>query len=537
MSVRRNLCLAAIGAALLLAVLGAYTNHAFFHDDAFISLRYARNLTEGHGLVWNSGERVEGYTNFLFTLLVAGLGAARVPLVAAARTINAVAFVALVMFAWHQGAELVGGSPLRRPLGLLPFLIVVTSFPLIVWIFGGLEGPLFAALIAGGVWKFRDSLNREDAMCSLASSGLLLGLACATRLDGILFVAVSVLFLALAPIPVRCRLRRMGIFLASFSAVFVPWFIWRWAYYGSLAPNTFWVKASGVTPERIQSGLRYALALLVRPPFTFVMAGAVLLYAAVQRRLDRSVIYVLAGVVLYLAYIVYVGGCHMPAYRLASPLIPIAALLLTALLAELWPRLSGTSACMIVVCLLSLLALQVRDAGLNPRRADPAAFVGTLVGKHIESAWPPGSLVALNTAGSTPYWAPSHRFIDMLGLNDVHIAHREITEYELPWQRIPGHLKGDGSYVLSRQPDYIIIGPAEGTTADDAWFLSGLEMSRDPRLASEYVCRRVQLDVDDVAGFGQYRATRTGTLTLTYYERLSGSDRGLPVGTSTPGVL
>ena len=45
--------------------------HRFLQDDAFISFRYARNLATGHGLVWNPGERVEGYTNFLWTLLMA----------------------------------------------------------------------------------------------------------------------------------------------------------------------------------------------------------------------------------------------------------------------------------------------------------------------------------------------------------------------------------------------------------------------------------------------------------------------------------
>src|SRR3954452_12539716 len=46
-------------------------------DDAMISMRYARNLADGHGLVWNAGERVEGYSNFLWTLVMAavhGLG-------------------------------------------------------------------------------------------------------------------------------------------------------------------------------------------------------------------------------------------------------------------------------------------------------------------------------------------------------------------------------------------------------------------------------------------------------------------------------
>ena len=37
-------------------------------DDAFISFRYAENLVNGHGLVFNPGERVEGYTNFLWVI-------------------------------------------------------------------------------------------------------------------------------------------------------------------------------------------------------------------------------------------------------------------------------------------------------------------------------------------------------------------------------------------------------------------------------------------------------------------------------------
>jgi len=522
----RNICILALGAALLIAGWGAYVNRAFFHDDAYIGLRYARNLTEGHGLVWNQGERVEGCTNFLFTLLVAGLGALRVPLVLAARSVNALAFAALAAYAWIHGTKLVGGSPLRRPLGLVAFLIVVTSFPLIVWVLGGLEGPLFAALVAGGVWTLRGALNRQDAGKSLAVSGLLFGLACATRLDGALFVMVSLLFLAFEPTPTGGRVRRIGTFLVAFGVVFAPSLIWRWAYYGSPVPNTYWVKASGFTLERMQDGLRYAFALLARPPFTFVLAGAALMLAVVRRRLDRATLYVPFAVMLYLAYVVCVGGCHMPACRLALPLIPIAALFLGELLVRLWPPVRGTTACVIIVCLLPLLALQIRDPGLNPRRTDPAAFVGAIVGRYIGTTWPPGSLVALNTAGSTPYYAAGLRFIDMLGLNDVHIARREIDERELAWQKIPGHLKGDGAYVLSRQPDYIIIGPAEGTTADDAWFLSGLEMSRDPRLQAEYECRCVQLDAHDVPGFAQHQATRTGVLTLTYYERRGSPDGG-----------
>src|SRR3972149_692187 len=52
------------------ALVLAWSNR-FIQDDAFISFRYALNLVKGCGLVWNPGERVEGYTNFLWTLFMA----------------------------------------------------------------------------------------------------------------------------------------------------------------------------------------------------------------------------------------------------------------------------------------------------------------------------------------------------------------------------------------------------------------------------------------------------------------------------------
>src|SRR3989442_4318999 len=59
---------------LLTAVLFCYNvgHHFFLGDDCFISFRYARHLAAGQGLVWNPGERVEGYTNFLWVILMAG---------------------------------------------------------------------------------------------------------------------------------------------------------------------------------------------------------------------------------------------------------------------------------------------------------------------------------------------------------------------------------------------------------------------------------------------------------------------------------
>ena len=60
------------GLLVLLSLTFLWALHnRFIQDDAFISFRYARNLVDGHGLVFNPGERVEGYTNFLWTVLMA----------------------------------------------------------------------------------------------------------------------------------------------------------------------------------------------------------------------------------------------------------------------------------------------------------------------------------------------------------------------------------------------------------------------------------------------------------------------------------
>ena len=77
-------------AGLLIAVYGLFIQSASFEysgrrfytllDDAMISMRYARNLAEGHGLVWNPGEApVEGYTNLLWTLWMAAVHLLNLP--------------------------------------------------------------------------------------------------------------------------------------------------------------------------------------------------------------------------------------------------------------------------------------------------------------------------------------------------------------------------------------------------------------------------------------------------------------------------
>ena len=59
-----------LGLPIPFFVLGILAGLEFIKDDAYISFRYAHNLVTGHGLVFNTGERLEGFTNFLWVLVL-----------------------------------------------------------------------------------------------------------------------------------------------------------------------------------------------------------------------------------------------------------------------------------------------------------------------------------------------------------------------------------------------------------------------------------------------------------------------------------
>ncbi len=505
--------------AVTISLLGFYLNLAFYHDDAFITLRYARNFLNGTGIVWNPQEYVEGYTNFFFLMLVTLFGAIGIDLALASQIVNFLAFFALVAFISFFLPFCKKEEDRQRSLLPIPFFIfTITSFPMIVWTLGGLEGPLFAFLCTVGIWLSCEADANGSSNKYLVVSGLLLAFACLTRLDGLIYVGLTFIYLFWRKQSQRTS--SILYFLLPLLCILIPHFLWRLSYYGALLPNTFYAKATGFDLMRVCEGLKYFFSYLISPPFVLLLLCIVIPYSIYRRFFDKKMMYILSTIVLYTAYIICLGGDHMPSFRLFLPVFSSSLLLLYMILkkeAQRFIQWRGFPACGAV---LLLVALQFYYPPLNPRKMDPAAFIGTIVGKYVATAWPENSLIALNTSGSTPYYAPNHKFIDMLGLNDAHIAKREINIRQLKWQKVAGHEKGDGAYVLSRNPDYIIVGPAAGTTINKPWFLSDLEMSRDKRFYRNYKMRKARIPVEKIDGYERYYLTRSGIMDFTYYERV-----------------
>ncbi|HMQ33954.1 MAG TPA: hypothetical protein PKD53_24695 [Chloroflexaceae bacterium] len=140
-----------LAALATLVALSGLLWPAWLSDDAFISFRYAQNLAQGHGLVYNVGERVEGYTNFLWTVLAALVIALGGDVAVWSHLAGAALGVAIVLLTYRLGARLAGA-----PWGLLAALIVGTSQSLLLYTGrgSGLETGLFTLLVLAGSERY-----------------------------------------------------------------------------------------------------------------------------------------------------------------------------------------------------------------------------------------------------------------------------------------------------------------------------------------------------------------------------------------------
>lgn len=486
----------ALGVVALLALLIAHAS--FVHDDAFISLRYARNLALHGELSWNVGERVEGYTNFLHVILTAGLVRLGFDPLDGARLINLVSALGLI-FAVAAGARRL--AP-RTPAAWIAAPALAGMTPgVAIWVMGGLETVLVAALIGWGTIALLRVLD-DGAYRPALAGGLIFGAAVLTRMDAAVFIAgAGVSALLFAPGPLSRRLS-LAALLAFTPALFAFAHMgWRMIYYGPPFPLTFYAKTGlplSIRLEFLSDATAYTLAGLP----ALILALPVGVFASLQGARVASAL--LLPVAAQLIYILWSGGDHMPGARVMLPLAaPAILLLLTLRSFPLSPVLGA----------LALTGVIITSA---PRlQTDRAAYVGTAVGWYL-SELPDGQVISLATAGSTPYFANEHVFIDQLGLNDPVIAHRDPVPIRTPAQRLAGHGKGDGAYILSREPDIVILGPAEGTTVDRPWFLSDVEMAEDPGFQDCYERRIAEVGHSEP---GQRRMDVTFPLTFTYYER------------------
>jgi arabinofuranosyltransferase len=313
----------------------------FLLDDAFISLRYARNLFDGHGLLFNPGETpVEGYTNFLWVLIEAAHFRFTPYPEHWLLLYNKLAALAVVAVVWWE--LYVRGAEARRWLWL-GIVLAAGHETLHAWMGGGLETNFFTFLVALAVGRFlREEFHA--AQTPAARSFIPMGLALLTRPEAYLLGAI------LGAALVARRLlrsagapggwRRVWVWAGGCALFALPHLLFRIAYYHDIVPNTFYAKVSG---PYFSLGVKY-MALFLNANYCGWIAVATLLAAAAASPWlhprgafsgEAQVLALLSG--SFLLYVMYVGGDHFE-FRLLSPVIPLFALMIPLTFAGLAAR-------------------------------------------------------------------------------------------------------------------------------------------------------------------------------------------------------
>lgn len=301
----------------MLAAAAMLLGTAWIGDDAFITLRVIDNFVHGFGLRYNVIERVQVFTHPLWLLFLT-------PFYALTR--EAMVTTMLISVLLSLGAMWVLATRVAKNIeyGCLIVFVALASRVLCHFSTSGLENPLTFLLLALFVWQlyefenarqFEEAWQPKKAWIPAGMAGLLL----LNRLDLAVLLGPALAYLLL-------RVHggdRVKVAVAAISPAFA-WMVFSTIYYGAPFPNTAYAKlGTGFsTGTLILRGLEYSKDFVLTDPLLALIIGKAV-FDPLRSRNWRSRNWPTrllgAGIVLYVAYTIVIGGDFMSGRFFASP--------------------------------------------------------------------------------------------------------------------------------------------------------------------------------------------------------------------------
>lgn len=494
-SLGRWAVLLAIGLFLILA----HRLFLYTPDDAFITFRYARNLAEGYGPVFNRqapfADRTEGYSCPLYLFLLAAL--LKLPLgldlLFRAKFLGLACALATLWLLPRLAQRL--GLPVWAQ-AVAPLLLAAhTSF--VVTSVNAMETLPMAFLVTLAAYLFLATWAPEEAARpGRAIASRLLFAACALmRPEGLLF---GIAGLGVLLYRNRGRLNKeMGLWLLALLVPVFLFLLWRKGFYGLWLPNTFYAKVQPfmeAAPAGATQLFRTFFAYtntnwiyLFFAGFWWMLIVAGCLHPNVSRPPGLVLPLLVAAQALFL---VRSGGDWMGGWRFMAPVVPLMTLLSVAGIAHLQQELERSlrgghrllhpvlafalSGLLLFACLWGHRDYWRDTSGdygswssvgfsLAPRqffRQNTYFQLHQQCGDWIQTHLPPGAVIAYTEMGFLPYFTPDHRYLDVAGLTDHGVATLPDARRNATFGIVADY-KNDysalGRYLATvRTPDYIM---------------------------------------------------------------------------------
>ncbi|UCG52185.1 MAG: hypothetical protein JSW58_01115 [Candidatus Latescibacterota bacterium] len=445
-------------------------------DDAYISFEYARNLATGDGLVFNPGERVEGFSNLLWTLILALAARLGGDIELIARLISmaaALASLGLILALLLPRREAKDSVIEADATPTIAALMIVSGcfFPLAFYATAGLETAFYLLCLLTGAVCHLKAVNRRTVRLHYVSLFAFLA-AAMLRPEGVGFLIINVAFLLLRRkrIPMGVLLTGAAVLLGYAAIVVI-----KYEYFGNIVPNTYFAKPGAswhyLTP--LFRGLRYLIRF-------FVTSGLLLLLPFVffvpkSRGQRYAWVYLFSFAACQLAFILFVGADILRFDRFAVPLYPwiIGLASLGALGGPQKPYAPSRTALKrtLIVCAALIVLLN----GIRVVRAHRKYCVHDWmharahceIGRFLGKVLPQGGGIVANEIGAIRYHS-GHAVLDMLGLTDSTVSAIRYESFQTygigssPWSTV-----SVTRYLFDQDPECVLLPSLEILSLDD----------------------------------------------------------------------
>lgn len=386
--------------------------HAIPAEDASMLIRYSQHLAQGHGIVWNVGERpVEGATDFLFMLTIALISrlSHHGPILIT-RLLIAVSHLASVVLLYLCSRRLFGW-----PVWAASCLTLYLALDLAAaYVRMGFGAPFFAffAMVA---WALALLSIVKGAT---AARGIGLGFALLAtgmvRPEGVLLSGM--ILAAMLYARRREALPAVAPAVAVFASLGLVYFAWRWRYFGYPLPNPFYLKGGGhLFPDSLEISIGNMVRMLA-PAMPFFVLSA---FSTNRRRAWTAFIPTVGFTLIW----VLLSNENNHAMRFQYGVVPLTLLSIPYITGGLETRFTWLRPGWISQTALVLLTIALANTYWKPMtraRFDDTGLYN--IATSLQPYHDRGYVLAVTEAGLLPYFS-EWRSVDLYGLNDSTIVH------------------------------------------------------------------------------------------------------------------